>query len=113
MSQNFLCCALVDAITNAERLPGLPERVKMNYATEIIRMWNACLLQIRAQALVRWKPAEEYRSRRRRMLRPHFPQQRGQITMQRDRPLVLVLRRGFADQHVRLHFIEVQIAPDQ
>lgn len=59
MPQNFLCRALVDAVANAERLPGFPERMEMHHATEIIGMWNARPLQIRPQALVRRKSAKE------------------------------------------------------
>jgi hypothetical protein len=93
MSQHFLCFALVNPVANAERLPGFPEGVEVHHSTEIIRVRDARLLQIRPEALIRGKPAKENRRGRRRMRRPHLAQQSSQIAVQRHGPLVFVLGR--------------------
>jgi len=57
--QDLLRGALIDAVADAERLPGFSEGVEVHHANEIIRVRDTRPLQVRPQAIVRWKSAKE------------------------------------------------------
>ncbi|HVU22695.1 MAG TPA: hypothetical protein VHE13_01135 [Opitutus sp.] len=116
MAEDLLRDALIDAVAHAEGLPSLAEGMEMDRAAERINALDARPLEIAAEQIVGRPPKPEDGFAEHvgfvALGSPRL-QFRDDLRPKRHRPLVLVLRRAFAEQRIRLRLVQVEIAPHQ